>query len=158
VYAVAWQSLVILRKLARKMAARCFWSGGARSVWLHLRSTGNREARCRNAWRLADHQWRSQRVSGRRWIIAAMSGRSQMRREQPTAAHFAVLFTPLAERHMILVDYQRSIRQICLSPYIDTALSLAFVGMTGTKADRCHCSNCAWKRYAIAPCRYSNSQ
>jgi hypothetical protein len=51
---------------------------------------------------------------------------------------------------MILVDYQRSIRQICLSPYIEAALSLAFVGMTGTKADRCRCSSCAWKRYAIA--------
>ena len=44
-----------------------------------------------------------------------------------------------------MVDYQRSIRQICLSPYIETALGLAFVGMTGTKADRCHCSSSAWK-------------
>jgi hypothetical protein len=54
-----------------------------------------------------------------------------------------VLFTPLVESHMILVDHQCSIRQICLSPYIETALSLAFVGMAGTKADRSHCSSVA---------------
>ena len=40
---------------------------------------------------------------------------------------------------MILVDHQRSIRQICRSPYIETAISLPFVGITGVKADRYHC-------------------
>jgi hypothetical protein len=50
---------------------------------------------------------------------------------------------------MILVDHQRSFRQICLSSYIETASSLAFVGMTGAKAVRWHCSSCAWNRYAI---------
>lgn len=40
---------------------------------------------------------------------------------------------------MILVDHQRSIRQICRSPYIETAMSLPFVGMTDMKADRYHC-------------------
>ena len=39
---------------------------------------------------------------------------------------------------MILVGYQRSIRQICRSPYIETTLSLPFVGMIGIAADRCH--------------------
>ena len=35
------------------------------------------------------------------------------------------LFTPLVERQMILVDHQRSIRQICRSPYIEAAISLS---------------------------------
>jgi hypothetical protein len=38
---------------------------------------------------------------------------------------------PPGERHVILAGYQRSIRQICRSPYIEPATSLAFVGMTG---------------------------
>jgi hypothetical protein len=52
------------------------------------------------------------------------------------------LFTPLVERHVILVDHQCSIRQVCLSPNIEVALSIAFVGITDTKADRCRCSSC----------------
>jgi hypothetical protein len=39
---------------------------------------------------------------------------------------------------MILVGYQRSIRQICRSPYIETTISVPFVGMRGIAADRCH--------------------
>jgi len=39
---------------------------------------------------------------------------------------------------MILVGYQRSIRQICRSSYIETTISLPFVGMIGIAADRCH--------------------
>jgi len=38
---------------------------------------------------------------------------------------------PLGERHVILAGYQRSIRQICRSPYIEPATSLTIVGMTG---------------------------
>ena len=45
---------------------------------------------------------------------------------------------PLVERHMILVSYQCSIRQICRSPYIETTISLPFVGMIGIAPDRCH--------------------
>jgi hypothetical protein len=79
------------------------------------------------------------------WVLDRKCGANSRSR------HISIVpFTPLVERHMILVDYQRSIRQICLSPYIEPALGLAFVGMTGIKADRCHCSSCAWKRYAIA--------
>jgi hypothetical protein len=36
---------------------------------------------------------------------------------------------------MILVDHQRSIRQICRSASIETAISFPFVGMTDVKAD-----------------------
>ena len=36
------------------------------------------------------------------------------------------------------MGYQRSIRQICRSPYIETTISLPFVGMIGIAADRCH--------------------
>ena len=35
------------------------------------------------------------------------------------------LFTPLVERQMILVDRQRSIRQIYRSPYVEVAISLS---------------------------------
>jgi hypothetical protein len=49
------------------------------------------------------------------------------------------LFTPLVERQMILVDHQRSIRQICRSAYIKTAISVPFVGMTDVKQIRYHC-------------------
>src|SRR4051794_3168525 len=48
------------------------------------------------------------------------------------------LFTPLVERQMILVDHQRSIRQICRSAYIKTAISVPFVGMTDVKQIRYH--------------------
>jgi hypothetical protein len=55
-----------------------------------------------------------------------------MRRGQPNAAHFHRTYSrPLIKRHMILVGYQRSIRQICRSPYIETTISLPFVGMIG---------------------------
>ena len=40
---------------------------------------------------------------------------------------------------MILVDHQRSIRQICRSPNIETAISLPLVGMADIKADRYRC-------------------
>ena len=57
-----------------------------------------------------------------------------MRREPLTAARFPwCLFTPLVERQMILVDHQCSIRQICRSAYIETAISVPFVGMTDVK-------------------------
>ena len=60
-----------------------------------------------------------------------------MRREPLTAARFPLcLFTPLVERQMILVDHQCSIRQICRSAYIETAISVPFVGMTDVKAGR----------------------
>ena len=38
---------------------------------------------------------------------------------------------PLVERHLIFEDYQRSIRQICCSPYIETATGVLLVGMAG---------------------------
>ena len=79
-----------------------------------------------------------------------------MRCEPPNRGTFpSCLFTPLVERHMILVDHQRSIRQICRSPYIEAAISLPLVGMTDVKADRYHCSSCARNRCAIVPCRHS---
>ena len=40
---------------------------------------------------------------------------------------------------MILVDHQRTIRQICRSPYIETAISLPLVGMADIKTDRYYC-------------------
>lgn len=54
-------------------------------------------------------------------------------------AHICMcLCRPLFERHMILADYQRSIRQICRSPYIETTTSLRFVGMTDIARYRRH--------------------
>jgi hypothetical protein len=44
---------------------------------------------------------------------------------------------PLGERHVILADYQRSIRRICRPLYVEPATSLAFVGMTGIARYRC---------------------
>jgi hypothetical protein len=62
-----------------------------------------------------------------------------MRRGTADRAHFHRAYSrPPVERHMILVGYQRSIRQICRSPYIETTISLPFVGMIGIAADRCH--------------------
>ena len=84
-----------------------------------------------------------------------------MRREPLYADFPSCLFTPLVERQMILVDHQRSIRQIYRSRYMETAISFPFVGMTGVKADRYHCSSYAWNRCAIAPSQHSprrNSQ
>jgi hypothetical protein len=37
---------------------------------------------------------------------------------------------------MILVYHQRSIRQICRSSYMETAMSIPIVGMMDIKADR----------------------
>jgi len=45
---------------------------------------------------------------------------------------------PLVERQMILVDYQRSIRQIRRPSYIETTIGIPSVGMIGVAADRCH--------------------
>ena len=74
------------------------------------------------------------------------------RRRQSTAAQFHRNYSrPLVERHMIPVDYQRSIRQICRSPYVETTISLPLVGMIGIAADRCHC----WYReYRLLICEW----
>jgi hypothetical protein len=67
-------------------------------------------------------------------------GETRMGREPPITARFpSCLFTPLVERQMILVDHQRSIRQICCSTYIEAAISLPLVGMANIKTDRYHC-------------------
>lgn len=39
---------------------------------------------------------------------------------------------PAGESHLLLEDYQRSIRQICCSPYIETAIGVLLVGMAGS--------------------------
>jgi hypothetical protein len=55
----------------------------------------------------------------------------------------------LGESHLILTGYQRSIRQIYRSPYIETTTSLPFVGMTGVA--RCRRQRNLWQ--AMAPMR-----
>src|SRR6267142_1720412 len=61
------------------------------------------------------------------------------------------LFTSLAERHMILVGYQHSIRQICRSPYVETTISLPLVGMIGVAAD---CRHCWYREYRPLICEW----
>ena len=52
-----------------------------------------------------------------------------MRRE-PRPQHDSIVpVPPLVERQMILVDHQRSIRQIFRSAYIETVICVAFVGI-----------------------------
>jgi hypothetical protein len=71
-------------------------------------------------------------------------GSTITRREPLTGERFPLcLFTPLVESQLILAGRQRSIRQICHSAYIETAISFPFVGMTDVKADRYHCPSYA---------------
>jgi hypothetical protein len=52
-------------------------------------------------------------------------------RDETVGALLGAHVRPLVERHLIFEDYQRSFRQICCSPYIETATGVLLVGMAG---------------------------
>jgi hypothetical protein len=51
--------------------------------------------------------------------------------DETVGAILSAHLRPLVERHLILEYYQRSIRQICCSPYMETATGVLLVGMAG---------------------------